>query len=159
MWRRGLKFIAINATSFIKIVAARVAAWIEIRKGILQSVPFVVAARVAAWIEILKCMTLIMRLVVAARVAAWIEISCKIDKQPFCQVAARVAAWIEIAQINRRVLFDEVAARVAAWIEIQLRPLFSLSYRSPPVWRRGLKSLFIDQGVRADRRRPCGGVD
>ena len=56
-----------------------------------------VAARVAAWIEIKEELEKFIEEYVAARVAAWIEmINWRPNRRPF-EVAARVAAWIEIA--------------------------------------------------------------
>ena len=57
---------------------------------------YIVAAHVAAWIEMSARMPTKQAVKVAAHVAAWIEMAKKVDKITVLPVAAHVAAWIEI---------------------------------------------------------------
>ena len=55
-------------------------------------------------------------------------------------VAPRVGAWIETLMVDQSLILMGVAPRVGAWIETrQLCATVLLSYRSHPVWVRGLK--------------------
>ena len=76
------------------LVAARVAAWIEISKRLPRSMVEIVAARVAAWIEILYPLGVSLLVSVAARVAAWIEIG-SMRKTKVCHTGRRPCGGVD----------------------------------------------------------------
>ena len=54
-------------------------------------------------------------------------------------VAPLVGAWIEIPNLSLEVMQRLVAPLVGAWIEILKYLYFLVTYRSLPLWERGLK--------------------
>ena len=75
-------------------VAARVAAWIEIKEELEKFIEEYVAARVAAWIEIKEELEKFIEEYVAARVAAWIEIPVGVITAP-CAVSRRPCGGVD----------------------------------------------------------------
>ena len=70
------------------------------------------------------------------------------------RVAPYVGAWIETHCESLRNLHHLVAPYVGAWIETSVQLLMSNVFRSHPMWVRGLKHLFGQQGAAISMSHP-----
>ena len=99
LWPRGLKLQPNNGQPLLPIVAALVAAWIEIMRMAALRKQTGVAAFAAAWIEISSChsSTYCSNKSRPLRPRG-LKFNNKFEKKAVIFVAALVAAWIEIVQ-------------------------------------------------------------